>query len=76
MISEALYKFTKEDWGTPSWLFVRLNAIYDFRLDAATSTKDALCQLVLTRAENELEQDWLKHKRVWLNSPDGRKIGQ
>jgi len=75
MISNALFSSDREDWGTPEDLFRRLNAIYDFRLDAAAAPHNAKCARFFTRADNALDQDWAVHKRIWLNPPYGRMIG-
>jgi phage N-6-adenine-methyltransferase len=74
----------KDEWQTPLWLFRALSIIFDFKLDAAASSANSLCEVYLTEEDNALHCDWklkLTEARnntltVWLNPPYGTKTGK
>ncbi len=74
MIEPALYTSRTEEWETPPDLFAKLDAIYDFRLDACASPGNAKCAHYFTKADDALSRDWSPFGRVWLNPPYGRAI--
>lgn len=63
------------EWSTPQGFFDRMNAMYDFDLDAAATAENAKCNKFFTLAEDGLAQSWAGH-RVWCNPPYGREVGK
>jgi phage N-6-adenine-methyltransferase len=63
----------RDDWTTPCDLFVRLNSIFNFDLDAASDDINALCVRHYTAKDDSPAQRWTGS--VWLNPPYGRGIG-
>jgi phage N-6-adenine-methyltransferase len=57
---------------TPDWLFKKLDAIFDFRLDPAATAQNAKCGKFFTKKTNGLVQDWLPWKSVFVNPPYSR----
>lgn len=68
-----LFSSAKADWTTPRWLFDRLDAEFNFTLDAAASPENALCPRYFTESDDALEQQW--DGSVWVNPPYGRRVG-
>ena len=66
-------KADRTDWETPRDLFDRLDAIWHFDLDAASSDDNALCSDHFTVEQDGLKQPWCG-RRVWCNPPYGRQI--
>lgn len=48
----------KQDWGTPNWLYDKLDEIYNFQLDAAASDENHKCESYYTEVQDGLKQDW------------------
>jgi site-specific DNA-methyltransferase (adenine-specific) len=67
-----------DDWTTPKNLFDEINAVHDFELDAAASSKNHLCgQWFGLDHDNELRRNGLTGQwvgRTWVNLPYGRGI--
>lgn len=62
-------KNSKQDYGTPKYLFNFFNEIAGgFTLDAAASKENALCKKYFDQDMNGLIHTWAKEK-VWLNPP-------
>lgn len=59
-------------WSTPDDLFVEINDIFHFDLDACASTTNAKCSQFFTKEDDALEQRW--RGTVWMNPPYGREI--
>ncbi len=76
MKNAVLFSSKSEEWETPQHLFDRLNAIYQFKLDACATARNAKCPVFFSKEENSLEQDWAPFGRIWLNPPYGRAIAQ
>jgi phage N-6-adenine-methyltransferase len=72
----ALYSSKHQAWRTPSWLIRFLNEVYDFDLDAAASSDNALCERYLTEADDSLSVEEWPGDRIWLNPPYGRDVGK
>lgn len=68
-----------DEWTTPKWLFDALNKIYDFKLDAAATRKNALCDTFYTKKENALKKHWCCRGGIrgatFLNPPYGKVVG-
>lgn len=60
-----------DEWQTDPDFFAKLNAVYQFTLDAAATTANAQCHLYLTKKQDGLLLPWGKH-RVWVNPPYSR----
>ena len=69
----AAYSSERDDWETPRELFDRIDAIWHFTVDAASSDSNALCERHFTAESDGLSQDW-GGERVWCNPPYGRGI--
>lgn len=66
-------KADRTDWETPRELFERLDDIWHFDLDVASSDDNALCADHFTVEQDGLKQPW-GGRRVWCNPPYGRQI--
>lgn len=71
-MNSALFSSAKQDWTTPPWLFARLDAEFNFEIDAAASAENALCPQFLTEQDDALTQAW--RGRFFLNPPYGRSV--
>lgn len=74
-LNEALLSSKSHDWRTPPELFEAINSTYQFTLDAAADTENALCPLYFTEEDDALAQSWNGH-RVWCNPPYGRELAK
>lgn len=70
---ETLFSSDRHDWETPQDFFDRLDAEFDFDLDAAANEHNAKCKRYFAPEDNAIKQDW--RGTVWLNPPYGREIG-
>ena len=68
MVAEALFSSKNDSWTTPKDLFDKLNFLYQFTLDAASSDDNCLCEKHYTLENNGLEQSW-EGERVFCNPP-------
>ena len=75
---EVIHSSNRNDWQTPSGLFQELDAEFGFKLDAAASDANALCESYFTKEENALSVRWFEQTSgpVWLNPPYGRGVGK
>lgn len=55
--------------GTPPEVFEPLNKEFGFRLDAAASDENALCDAYYTKEDDGTQQDWAPFSPVWCNPP-------
>lgn len=69
----TMFSSKQMDWETPNDLFLFLNDIYEFTLDAAASDTNHKCEKYFTKSDNSLIKDW-SGNRVWLNPPYGKSI--
>ena len=76
MVQGSLYSSRNCDWETPQALFDTLHAMFAFRLDACANSGNAKLKRFFSPADDALIQDWFPYRRVWLNPPYGRDIGQ
>lgn len=65
----------RTDWGTPPWLFQRLDREFRFTVDAAASPENAKCRRFWTLEEDGLAQDWTDEV-VFCNPPYGAGVGR
>jgi len=77
------------DWGTPGWIFERLDREFAFELDAAASAENTKCPMFLSEDDDSLSQSWVAPQSystrdsvgsdecwsIWLNPPYGRGTG-
>jgi site-specific DNA-methyltransferase (adenine-specific) len=75
MTSKVLFSSQSEDWATPQDFFYKLNASFQFQLDACASVENAKCSQFYTKDDDALAQSWHWAKSVWMNPPYGRTIG-
>lgn len=71
----VLFSSASSEWGTPDWLFQRLDAEFGFTLDPCATPANARCRKFFTAQEDGLAQDWSGHS-VFMNPPYGRLIGR
>ncbi len=74
-MNDGLYSSDSAEWRTPPDLFARLDEVWHFNLDPASTPENALCARYFTAEENGLTRSWAGY-RVWLNPPYGREIGK
>lgn len=69
----ALFSSKKSDeWGTPQFLFDKLNAEFNFNLDVAASHDNHKCYFYFRKEDNALNQLWCvgeQNGRVFCNPP-------
>lgn len=53
-----MFSSKSNEWTTPQDLFDRLNAIYNFNLDPASTDDNAKCEKHFTEADDGLQQNW------------------
>ncbi len=58
----------RDDWETPDRIFVPLNGVFKFKLDAAASKANALCKKFFDEKANALLRDWAPGP-VFINPP-------
>ncbi|WP_371801791.1 DNA N-6-adenine-methyltransferase [Candidatus Lokiarchaeum ossiferum] len=63
----------KNDWGTPQDLYDKLNAEFNFTLDACASAENTKCEKFYSKEQNALIQDWSKDI-VFMNPPYSTKL--
>lgn len=76
MPSRVLFASRSEEWETPQAVFDRLDAVFDFELDAAATPENAKCARYFTKADDALALDWSPYRRIWLNPPYGRGVAR
>lgn len=74
-MNKALLSSKNMNWCTPQDFFDRLNAEYNFVLDAAATDKSAKCKKYYTPETDGLKQSWAIGGAVFCNPPYGRSIG-
>jgi phage N-6-adenine-methyltransferase len=71
--AERKAKVKKDEWGTPAKLHkFCIDAGYHFTLDAAATSKNALCKKFYTKKDDALKKNWYKGAKggdCWLNHP-------
>lgn len=66
----------RSDWATPRNLFEILNQEFQFDLDAcATNSAISKCARYFSPKENSLSEKCCWRRRVWVNPPYGRGLG-
>jgi len=62
----------REDWGTPAWLFEKLDAEFHFTLDVCANEENRKCGRFLSRTDDGLLTPWTGEV-CWMNPPYGQK---
>ena len=65
------YSSDKHTWETPQDFFDKLNAVYDFTLDACAEDETAKVSNYFTIEDDALTKDW--RGVVWCNPPYGKE---
>lgn len=68
MNTELMFSKKSDEWETPLDLFDKLNKIYNFSLDPASTDENHLCDKYFTKEQDGLKQDWSKDV-IFLNPP-------
>ena len=71
----VLLSSTKQDWGTPDWLFDILDEEFCFSLDTAARADNTKCSVYFDEKADGLKQPWNTDGTAWCNPPYGRKVG-
>lgn len=58
----------RQEWGTPSELFVSLDGEFHFTVDAAAAKSNRKCEAYWSKADCGLSHSWRGHS-VWCNPP-------
>lgn len=72
-VEYAYHMSTRNEWGTPWYIFVPLHARYGFTVDACACAWNAKLPHYWMEDEDGLAQDW-SHERVWCNPPYGKGL--
>ena len=75
-MDKVLFASGKSDWGTPQWLFDKLNDEFEFVLDAAASVRNAKCEAFFSKQDDGLSRSWDVGGAVFCNPPYGREVGK
>ena len=65
---KVIFSSNSDEWGTPNDLFIKLDNIYNFTLDAAASDSNYKCKKYYTIEDNGLFKDWTGEV-VFCNPP-------
>lgn len=55
---EIMFSSKTDEWSTPQSFFDKLNAEFDFNLDAAATDENHKCSRYFTAKEDGLTQNW------------------
>lgn len=66
---------SNDNCHTPQEFFNKLNAVYNFRLDAAADKENTKCDKFITKEDNALAIPWVSEGWVWLNPPYSKEAG-
>ena len=77
-MNPGMYTSEKGDWGTPQWLFDRLDEVFHFNLDVCASEWNAKCETWMDEDFNALLHPWGPSVdgplTGWMNPPYGRAM--
>ena len=65
---EALFSNKTDVWGTPQWLFDKLNDEFHFTLDPCSNGENNKCKEFFTEEQDGLSKDW-SGGTVFMNPP-------
>jgi phage N-6-adenine-methyltransferase len=66
---------TKDNWGTPQYIFDFWNERYNFQYDAAADETNHKCEEYMDETFDSLARNWPSPARFWLNPPFGNLLG-
>ena len=67
-MNHALTSSNKQDWGTPTDFFSRVNSLWNLNKDVCASDHNHKLPDYWTEQQNALERDWTPF-RCWMNPP-------
>ena len=70
-MNKVLFSSASIEWGTPQWLFDKLDEEFHFTLDPCASDQNYKCGRYFTAYDDGLKQDW-GGETVFCNPPYGR----
>ena len=75
---KVMHSSAKQDWGTPQWLYDKLDAVFNFTTDVCASAENAKHAHYFDESDDALSLEWdLFHdSNCWMNSPYGRTLGK
>ena len=56
--TDLMFSSKTDEWETPKALFDRLNEVYHFNLDPASTDENAKCSRHFVKKDNGLELSW------------------
>ena len=65
---DALFSQKTDVWGTPQWLFNKLNEEFNFTLDPCSNGENSKCDVFFTEEHDGLSKDW-SGNTVFMNPP-------
>jgi phage N-6-adenine-methyltransferase len=72
---QAVYLRSKSQlWETPAVLFSKLNAEFNFTIDACATPANTKCKNFFSPEQDGLKQEWAG--TVWCNAPYGYRLGK
>jgi phage N-6-adenine-methyltransferase len=75
-INKVFFSSMSNEWQTPKNVFEYLDNKYHFKLDAAATKENSLCNNYFTIENDALNQNWFNYNSIYCNPPYGRKIGK
>lgn len=71
---EIDYKFSSKtvEWGTPKWLFDKIDSVFHFSTDVCADDLNRKCERFFSKEQDGLRQEW--RGVCWMNPPYGRGI--
>lgn len=64
----------RQDYETPQTFFDRLNKVFNFDLDAASSENNHKVANYFTEENSAFNHDWSRYKRIFINPPYVSKV--
>ncbi len=77
-MNEILLQSNKVDYGTPQWLFDKLNKEFDFGVDVCANKENSKCHYYIDNCLtiNDWTIPFQKRPICFMNPPYGRQIGK
>ena len=60
-------KPSRNDWRTPQWLFDKINAEFNLKIDVAAADNNHLLPLYFTKENSAFDNEWTQN--AWANIP-------
>lgn len=58
MVTDVLFSRQSDEWETPQELFDRLNAEFNFQIDACATAENAKCLVYFDKTQDGLSKNW------------------